>query len=178
MAEGSAAKRYARAAFELAVEAGEEEAWAEALRRMVAFFARDDVSVLLENPRMSVARKLQLVEAGLGDLPSLPLNLARLLVAQGRVKLAARVAEQLTLLLEERRGIVRARATTAVPMAEAVRASLAGRLRELTGRTVEMETEVDPSILGGIVVQIGDRLIDGSARARLRALKESLVGAR
>jgi len=105
------------------------------------------------------------------------LNLAHLLVSKGRTDAAVAIAEQFARLAEEHRGLARAKAITAVPLSEADLQTLTTRLREKTGRQVVLETEVDPSILGGVVVQIGDRLIDGSTRARLEALRDSLVGA-
>ena len=177
MADDLAAKRYARAAFELAMEAGDEPAWTEALGRTAAFFGRADVDSVLTNTRVAAAAKQELVTAGLGDLPGLPLNFARLLVVKGRSELAGPIGEAFTALVEERQGIVRAHATTAVALNDRDRRALNGRLAELTHRQVLLDTEVDQAILGGMIVQIGDRLIDGSTRARLRALRASLTGA-
>lgn len=174
-----AAKRYARAAFELAVAQGNVQAWSDALAQVGDFMSDPDVRRVLENTRVAQDAKLQLVEAALGDagLPPLALNVARLLVRKGRTALAAEVAAQFRALAEEREGIARARAVTAVELSEAERQTLAQRLEEQTGRRILLETAVEPRLIGGVIVQIGDRLVDASTRTRLEALRRQLVEA-
>lgn len=175
--EGLAAKRYALAAFELAQEHGDTNAWLSAIRQIAEFMGDPEVRRVLENSRVSQEPKQRLIDAALGDLPVLPRNLAKLLVRKNRTALAVEITSQFEDLLEAQRGVSRARAVTAVPLGSAERDALARRLREQTGKEVLLETEVDPELLGGVVVQIGDRLIDASTRARLRALRESLIRA-
>ena len=172
-----AAKRYARAAFELAAQAGSMPEWASALDEIAAFMTDAEVRRVLENTRVAQDAKQRLIEAALGDLPPLPLNLARLLVRKARTGIAAEVAAEFRRLAEERQGIARAQAVTAVELSAGERRALADRLREQTGRQIVLETAVDPALIGGVVIQIGDRLVDASTRARLRALRDSLVGA-
>jgi F-type H+-transporting ATPase subunit delta len=172
-----AAKRYAIAAFEIAQERGDTNAWLTAVRQIAEFMGDAEVRRVLENSRVGQEPKQRLIEAALNDLPPLPLNLAKLLVRKNRTALAVDIAAQFEQLLEAQRGISRARAVTAVPMGNAERDALASRLREQTGKDVVLETAVDPALLGGVVVQIGDRLVDASTRARLKALRESLIRA-
>lgn len=175
--ENLAAKRYAVAAFELAREHNDTDAWLSAVRQIAEFMGDAEVRRVLENTRVGQEPKQRLIEAALGDLPALPLNLARLLVRKGRTALAVDIAEQLERLLEQERGVSRARATTAVPLGDAEREALSRRLAAQTGGEVVLETSVDPELLGGVVVQIGDRLIDASTRAKLRALRDNLTRA-
>ena len=172
-----AARRYAQAAFELARRDNNVDVWMSALDAMAEFMNEADVKRVLENTRAGQATKLQLIAAGLGDLAPMQLNLARLLVRKGRTGLAADIAAAFRELVEEQRGVVHARATTAVPIDDAERASLTTQLRERTGKNVVLETGVDPSLIGGAVIQIGDQLIDASTRAKLIALRASLVNA-
>jgi F-type H+-transporting ATPase subunit delta len=172
----AAAKRYARAAFELATERAEAAAWTTALEQMGEFMRDAEVRRVLENTRVAQDAKQQLINAALGDLPPLPLNLARLLVRKSRTALAADIVTEFKRLVEEAQGVAHARATTAVALSEADRGALARRLQERTGRQIVLETEVDPRLVGGVVIQIGDRLVDASTRARLEALRESLTG--
>lgn len=171
-----AAKRYALAAFEIAKEQGNAEAWAQALDEMAAFMTRPDVMQMLENTRADQAEKMRLIEAGLNMLPPLTLNLARLLVRKGRASLVGDIVTEFKALLEDAQGLVHARAVTAVALSGLERDGLARRIEQQTGRRVILETEVDPNILGGVIVQIGDRLFDASTRARLEALRETLAG--
>lgn len=172
-----AAKRYAIAAFELAQEHGGTAVWQSAVRQIGEFMSDPEVRRVLENTRVGQEPKLSLVAAALADLPGLPLNLARLLVRKNRTSLAAEISAQFDQLLEAEQGVSRARAVTAVALGDTEREALAGRLREQTGGDVILETAVDPSLLGGVVVQIGDRLIDASTKSKLRALRSSLVNA-
>ncbi len=172
-----AAKRYAQAAFELAVESNSMRAWSDALARMAHFLGDGEAARALQAGRVANEAKHRLIDAGLGDLPRVPLNLAHVLVNKDRTGLAVAIAEQFTRMVEEHQGVARARAITAIPLSDADHQALTQRLRTSTGRQVQLETEVDPAILGGVVVQIGDRLLDGSTRTRLEALRDTLVGA-
>ncbi len=175
--ENLAAKRYAIAAFELAQERNEPDVWLTAVRQIAEFMGDPEVRRVLENTRVSQEPKQRLIEVALGDLPVLPLNLARLLVRKNRTALAVDISDQFQQLLENQRGVARARATTAVPLADTEREALSRRLAEQTGGEVVLETAVDPELLGGVVVQIGDRLIDASTRSKLRALRNNLTRA-
>jgi len=175
--EAVAARRYAQAVFQIAEERGDAAAWRDALRQIAEFMSDPEVRRVLENTRVGQEPKQRLVAAALADLPGLALNFARLLVRKGRTNLAWLISEQFNQMLEAQSGISRARAITAVPIGEAEQAALQRRLEEQLGRKVVIEPEVNPSLLGGVVIQIGDRLIDASTRAKLRALRESLVAA-
>lgn len=171
-----AAKRYAHAAFELAVEGKATDTWRSAIDQIAEFMGDGEVKRVLENTRVARTAKQQLIEAALSDLPALPLNFARLLVHKGRTALATDIAREFHILLEEQQGISRAHATTAVPLTDAERETLTENLREQTGNQIVLETDVDPAMLGGVIVQIGDRLVDASTRAKLEALRQNLVG--
>ena len=179
MAEESstAAKRYAQAAFELAEQDGNLKDWQAALEHMAAFMSDRPVAVMLENTRVPEESKLRLIAAGLADLPALPYNLARLLVHKRRTGLAKQVASAFSQLVEQRLGIVRVRAVTAVPLTDPERQALIERLQRQSGHEIILETAVDPNLLGGLRLQMGDKLVDASTRARLEALRESLVSA-
>lgn len=178
MASGDlGAKRYAQAAFELARESGALNDWAVALSEIGEFMGNQEVERVLENTRISSDAKLNLIEQALGTLPPLALNLARLLVQKGRTRLAGEIATEFRRLADESQGIEHAKAVTAVPLSDAEREALVNRLQSETGKRVVLETEVKPDLIGGLVLQIGDRMVDSSTRGRLQALRDSLVGA-
>ena len=172
-----AAKRYAEAAFLLAREEGKVEEWSVGLTAMAALFGDDQARKLFENTRVPVAQKLQLVERALAGVDPLVLNLARLLLRRRRTSLGPQIADAFRELVQESKGISHATVTSAVPLTTEDQRAVTQRLREITGGEVVLETEVDESILGGLVVRIGDRLIDGSTKSRLLALKRRLAGA-
>jgi F-type H+-transporting ATPase subunit delta len=172
-----AAKRYAEAAYLIAREEGTEDAWSEGLQALAALFGDPQAQAMLENTRVPGGDKLQLIEKSLAGADPLVLNLARILLRRSRTSLGPQIAEAFQELVDEAKGISHATVTSAVPLMEDDVRLVEMRLKELTGGDVVVETEVDESILGGMIVRIGDRLIDGSTRSRLQDLKRQLAGA-
>ena len=177
MQRDPAAMRYAKAAFELARERDEIERWEADLGACADVFAVPGVLDFVASRQVAVEAKESLIRRALGEPAPLVWNLVRLLASKGRLALLPQIAEQFRTLLDEHRGIAHARVATAVPMNDDERDALARRLSELTGKQVLVEAEEAPEILGGLIARIGDRLIDGSTRSRLVALKRQLAGA-
>jgi F-type H+-transporting ATPase subunit delta len=172
----SAARRYANAAFEFAESAGGLDEWERDLDLLAQIFRPPEVLPWLANPSVPLSEKESLIEIGLAFASQEARNFGRLLITRGRAPLAEQILTIFRGRLDETRGIAHALVTTAVPLAEADITAIAARLAVMTGRQVKIEPVVDPSIVGGIVVRIGDRLIDASAKARLVALKRRLAG--
>jgi F-type H+-transporting ATPase subunit delta len=173
----SAARRYAEAVFQLAQAEGREDQWDEELDLLAELFGYATTQSWLLNPSVPASEKEALIRRALASTSEEARNLARLLVSRGRPALAAAIHEAYQARLDDARGIVHAVVTTAVPLANGDLAAIEERLAGMTGRQVKMETSIDPSIIGGIVIRIGDKLIDGSTRARLLQLKRRLAGA-
>jgi F-type H+-transporting ATPase subunit delta len=173
-----AAKRYAEAAYLIARQDGKEEAWSSGLAAMAALFDDAQARAVFENTRVPPSQQLALVERALTGVDPLVLNLARILVRRRRTALGPHIAAAFEHLIDESKGISHATVTSAVPLSAEDRAAVERRLIEITSGPVVLETHVDQGILGGLVVRIGDRLIDGSTRSRLLALKRRLAGAR
>ena len=173
-----AARRYAEAAYEIAREAGTEQGWSEGLALVAAAFSDPQMAAVMQEARISTADKVALAERTLASVDPLALNLARLLVNRGRTALAAQIAEAFQELADARRGIAHAQVTTAVPLSEGEAKAVAEKLGEITGKEVVVEMRVDEEVIGGLVARIGDKLIDGSTRSRLAALKRRLQEAR
>lgn len=178
MIQEIAAKRYAEAAYLLAQETGKEAAWAEGLRATAALFGDVQAAAMFHNTRVPVEQKQQLIEKALAGVDPLVLNMARLLLRRARTDLGPQIAEAFQEILDEARGVSHATVTTAVPLSGDDMNAVEKRLGEITGGQVVVESRVDESILGGLIVRIGDRLIDGSTRSKLLALKRQLEGAR
>jgi F-type H+-transporting ATPase subunit delta len=177
MADVQAAKRYAQAVFAIAESGGSIGRWRSDLEDIAAVLAESELAGRFADARISVEDRERLAERVL-DLPSQPLNLARLLISKGRSGDARAVADAFNRLADAAEGIVHAEVTTAVVLTDAEVQSIAGRLGEQLSAAVTVATRVDPSIVGGLVVRVGDRMIDGSIRTRLRELRRELVGAR
>lgn len=177
MASVVAARRYARAAFELALDLGTLDRWEADLKRAASLLADHRVMAYMLNPKVLQRDKQKAIGDALGSvLDPLVVRFLSLLVQKDRITAIATIAEQFERLLLEHRGIVRARVTTAVGLDPGDRAMLEERLEQITQRKVELETQVDPEIMGGLIARIGDKVIDGSTRSRLVALKASLGG--
>lgn len=170
-------KRYAQAAFELALERNELEKWQEALERILEISADEEFMALLESPRLPFETKKELLLRRLGEIHPLAMNLTLLLVHKGTMRLIGDIYHQYLTLLDAHRGVERAKVTAAIPLSDEERDSIALGLGRLIERKVVVDPKVDPSIIGGFVARVGDMLIDGSIRQRLESLKKSLVEA-
>ncbi len=177
MLRDPSAKRYAQAAFELAVERGELEAWERDLGTLGAVLAPPEAQAFIANAKVPAAAKEAFLQRVTGEPAPLVWNLVRLLGSKSRLALLPQITEQFQALLDEHRGIAHAEVLTAVPVSDTEREALVRRLSELTGKQVEMELHEEPEILGGLVARIGDQLIDGSTRSKLLALKRRLASA-
>jgi F-type H+-transporting ATPase subunit delta len=173
----AATRRYAKAVFELAQEQGQVEEWARRLRTVSDVLADPQVERVVGNPTITRERRRQAVAAVLGDRTDAQgVNLAKLLVESNRADLAGQVVEEYQLLVDEAAGRVRALATTAVELTQAEQQTLARGLSTSLGKEVRLESRVEPAIIGGLVVRVGDRVIDASVATRLQRLRQHLAG--
>ena len=171
-----AARRYAEAVYAIARDSGTQDQWREDLASIAQFVEYPQVSGFLDDAKVSEEDKGRLLQRAL-DISPLGMNLARLLLQRSRLSLAPEILGEYDRMLDVERGVARARVTTAVPLSPGEGQAVAERLRVLVGaQEVRLETEVDPSLIGGMVARIGDRLIDGSVRTRLVELKRNLAG--
>jgi F-type H+-transporting ATPase subunit delta len=172
----TAARRYAEAAFEVARRDGTVEAWRRELDTTAGILGDEEVLRGLVNPAMPLEEREAIVSRALEAGASRPVrNLVLLLLRRGRLELLPRVAAEFDRLDDRRLGITHATATSAAPLAEDEVRALTSRLERLTGGTVALELKVDSDIIGGLIVRVGDRLIDGSVRGRLERLRSRLV---
>jgi F-type H+-transporting ATPase subunit delta len=172
----STARRYAEAAFAIAERDDTVEAWLDQLTVAGQVAAEPQLARQLENPEVAVEARLQVFRAALGVemLPQMG-SLLGLILRRRRVEQLPRIAAEFRRLYNRRAGIVEATATSAVELDEAELAALRGRLEQMTGAHVELQTAVDPGLLGGIQVKLGDLLMDGSVRGRLERLRSRLA---
>jgi F-type H+-transporting ATPase subunit delta len=170
------ARRYSQAVFEIAMERQELDRWQSDLRKIASLGEDATLVALLENPRLHFNDKARLLSEQLGDINPLALNLVYLLVARGRLSMLGEIADEYQRLLDSYRGIEEAEVTTAIPLDDEDKLRLGERLGAIVGKKVVIKPEVDSSLIGGIVARIGGKLLDGSTRSRLEALKRELSG--
>lgn len=169
------ARRYAQAYFDLAEAAGAVTAWRDALADVVALLGDARIAAILRNPRVPRERRARLVADVLDDVPAQAQNLARLLVEHARLAALPEVLDHYDRLADRASGVVRAEVTTAVALDPGQRDRIAQTLSQRLGGEVHTTLRQDPQILGGLVIRIGDRVIDGSVRARLEQLQAALA---
>ncbi len=175
MRPSSTARRYAEAAFEIAQEEGATEAWLNDLRTAERLAGDPQLSRYFRDPNIPRETKLQTADQVFAGLRPHVLNLLRLLVTRFRLHLLPNLVHEFETLQRDALGIVDADVTVARSISDAERDAIARRLAEVTGKQVHMATQVDPAILGGIVVRMGDRLIDASVAGRLQRLRQELA---
>lgn len=174
----SVAVRYSAALFELGVEQGNLPALSEEIRRIAETYSgSDELRAILENPIVPEASRTAILKdicERLGLSPSVR-NAIGLLAQRQRLPALPFIARGLAKLADVRAGIVRASVISATKLGEDYYVRLQHEMERRTGRKVVLERGVDAGLLGGVVVRIGDRVIDGSLRTRLATLQTQLA---
>jgi F-type H+-transporting ATPase subunit delta len=176
MAEPSTiARPYAEAAFRLADAQGKLAEWSAALANLSAVAADARVRSAIGDPSLSDAKVAGLFISILaGKLSGETENFVRVLAENGRLGVVTEIRTHFEALKNEREGVIEADVYTAFEMDKTQIADLVSRLEKKTGRKVKARVSVDKSLIGGVKVVIGDKVIDGSARAQLSALENAL----
>ncbi len=180
MREESVARRYAAALFEQAGKAGTVEAAAGELALAAETVASSDrLRALLAQPLVTQEQKTRALENAFGDRASqATMAFLHLLVHKRRINLLPEVQAAFAQMVLDYRNIAHATATSAVPLTPEQVAALEKSLEARTGKDIELETEVDPSLIGGVLVRIGDTVLDGTVRGNLERLREQLLARR
>ena len=177
MTETVIARRYARALLQVTRDHGDIPAADEHLRTLVAALKDDrEIQTFLKNPRVPAARKREALHAAL-EATGAPATLASFVSVLCRARRAAllpAVAEEFARMADEARGVLAAGVSSAAPMAPADLERVRERLAADSGKEVRIEAEVDGALLGGIAVRIGNKLVDGTLRARLEQMRSVL----
>ena len=170
----SAPRRYAEAAFQLATRDDSIETWRRELEQAAA--ATDgQLMDVLANPALPLDQRLDAANRVLADLSQSVRNIVFLLVRRRRIEQLPRVVAEFIRLDDRRQGITHATATSAALLTDLETKALTARLEQMTGGRIELATDVDEDLLGGLIVRVGDRLIDGSVRGRLERLRNQLA---
>jgi F-type H+-transporting ATPase subunit delta len=176
----TAARRYAEAAFELAVRDKAVDAWAEGLDMAAQIASDDRIRAFLDSPAAPLAERLALIDRVLdGKAPESVARLVKLLATRRAVDRLPAILAEYRRLVNRDRGVVEALVTSAAPLTANETEALKTKVAAMTDRTVDLRVQVDDSLIGGLTVRIGDTLYDASVRGRLERLREQLVsGAR
>ena len=173
----ASAKRYSRALSEIALQRDRLDQWAGDLRLMSERLQNEELRAFLEHAKVPLHQKLRATGEVLEGIDPLVHNLLSVLISRGIVGLIHDVEAGYQRLLNQHRGREQVEVRSAVPLEDAERDRVVRFLTGLISKEVVLETSVDPSILGGLVIKVGDKLIDGSARTKLEELGKQLQAA-
>ena len=169
-------RRYAQAAFELARENSNLDRWEEDLARAAEVLGDPDVMGFLDAPQVSENAKLDGIATLFADFEVMVRNTVNLMTVNRDIAKFPDMYRVFGEMTDEHRSIARAEVVTAIPLGDSQRDQLADGLAKLVGRKeVKISESVDSDLIGGVVARVGDRLIDGSTRTRLRAMRDSLA---
>ena len=177
MISSKISKRYAKALFGIGREDGNYEAYGKCLEEFVKFCEENkDFYKVISSKIFSTEERTRVLDAVLAksDFPDVVKNFLRVLLDKDRMEAIAAISEYYTKLTDEVSNITRTNIITARPLRGDALKRLRQSLEKLTGKTVKAEVTQDGSLIGGVVVKIGDMVLDGSVRAQLEGLKESL----
>lgn len=171
------ARRYARALFEVALKQGQLQPTADDLSNLRALITQsDELRAFFYSPLIPRDRKIaRLREALSTQVQPHTLRLLELLVEKRREKFFEAVCEEFQKLQEAHQGIARATIQSATPLTEAEQNALVQKLQQSTGKTIIPTFEVNPDLIGGVRVQIGDYQIDGTLRGALDRLRDQIM---
>ena len=173
------ARRYAKALFAVGKEQGTYEAYNEALRAVADLYdSTPEVADALSNPLypLDVREKVMAGIVRSMDVDKVMGNFLDLLVQKKRAEILPEITEEFRAMVDEEKNISHGSVISAVELSEDLRSKVQATLEKLTGKRVELTTSVDPSIIGGVIAKVGDLVLDGSIKAQLAGLKDSIKG--
>lgn len=171
----TAARPYARAAFELAQASSSQASWSAALELLSAVVSNSDMQVALESPRLGVEQKAQLlIDVCANKLNAEQQNLVRMLIENGRSRLLPDICALYEMMRAEAESKIEATVTSAHALNDAQQQAITAALKKKLGCDVTLVTNIDSALIGGVVIRAGDLVIDGSAQAKLVSLGQAL----
>jgi F-type H+-transporting ATPase subunit delta len=177
MRDATIARNYAEALLMLARKADDLPAWGRLIDDVANAMERDDrLRRFLEAPQVSADEKNAVLSKAYEDrAPRLFLRFLQRLVMNRRQMLIPDIANEYRDLVDEVEGRIHAQVTLARDVDEEQRAAIARHLSHTLGKTVVPQVRINPNILGGIIVRVGDRVMDGSVRRRLGILRNRML---
>jgi F-type H+-transporting ATPase subunit delta len=175
---GSVARRYAKALFDIGVEKGTFEALGQDVESLAQLYTESrELRQTLESPVFNMTQKRAIVKSVLPRVAQSPIvhNFALLLVERGRINTLPMIARAYQELTDAQLGRVRATVISAKPLDTTTEADILRALERRTGKKVLMKSEVDPSLIGGVVARVGDLVLDGSLRTRLASVGSRIL---
>jgi|TARA_B110000438_G_scaffold136366_1_gene131799 F-type H+-transporting ATPase subunit delta len=170
-----AGRRYAVAVLGIAKSSGELDTWQEAIENLDALTGSPSHVEILQGDGMTDDTFQNIVRRVMPDISSNQINLFRLLRRKNRLSLGPSIQSFFKELLDDEQNVARATVTSAVPLDESQAVEIADKLSTAMGKKIIVETKLDSSIIGGLVIRVGDRLIDASTRGQLGSLRTHIA---
>ena len=171
----AAARRYAEAAFQVALAENQLDRWEADLALAAGILSSPEVAQAVDSPAIPLTQRQAVAEALLRErISPAALRLVDLLVGRGKASLLPRVSAEYHRQLNAHRGVVEATVTSAVPLTADETAAIRSRVEAMAGAKVDLQTAVDQNLIGGLTIQVRDRLLDASIRGRLERLRDQL----
>ncbi len=171
-------REYAEALFELAVQANVTQETSEGMETVIsALMQMPEYRALLASPAISKEERLAALDTAFrGKIPDILLAILRMMVSRGHVGALDGMAREYEELSRQYRGESVALVTSAVPLKEAEAVAIRAELEKRFGRQIILRCELDPSLIGGVRVEVEGRVIDGSIRNKLEQIKDVMNG--
>lgn len=169
MAVSAVAMRYVKALFAVSEKSGERAAVLSHLDSLATLFgANPELRSALRDPRVVAEAKRRILDSvGLSDAPQALKDFVDLCLKRGRAEVVLEAPEEFQRLEREARGILVATIESVAPLSDDTRGAIKARLEEMTSKHVDLVEKIEPSLLGGVRIQIGSTRWDGSVRRRL-----------
>jgi F-type H+-transporting ATPase subunit delta len=177
MIEGSLSRRYSKALFQLAREAGQDEVIGEQLASFLAAYDGSPLRTVLSNPAFGLESRKQVMSQVSNSLQLAPLtaNFLALLLDRDRLGFLSSIVASYRRLVNQSKGRVEATVVGAEPLDGAVLEHLRDALRQLSGKDVILQQESDPTLIAGLVLELEGKIYDGSVRTQLDKMKQRVV---
>ena len=169
------ARRYAEAYFDLARAAGKIDGMGDDLARAVDMLEQPAVAEAMRNPRVALRERVKLITDLTDGLGQPTRNLLRLLLERGRIGILGAVLDRYRILADEAPRGDPGAGDAAVPLDQGLEQTIRDTLGQRLGGRIQTSVRQDPAIIGGLIIRIGDRVIDGSLRTRLQQLRAALA---
>lgn len=173
------AKRYSKGLFDLAKERNLiDDIAADCQAVLQAFESNPSLTSFLQNPKIQKKDKELLIEnAFKSNVNQYTYDFIRLLTEKGRIQFLRECAQYFLVLTDVHKGLIDVDVTSALELSAAQMMELQKKLEQSTSKKVNINRSIDPTILGGMIIKIGNKVIDGSIRTKISKIKESLLKA-
>jgi F-type H+-transporting ATPase subunit delta len=180
MRDSTIARNYAETLLALAGKAEDLRGWGKMLTDVsTAMDENPSLRLFLESPKVSAEKKSEVIGKAFTDrMPRLMLRFLQSVVMHRRQMLIPEIAQEYLNLVDAAEGRMHARVTVARETDDAGRAAIAQQLSRMFGKEVVPHLSVDPAIMGGVIVHVGDTVLDGSVRKRLASLRRRMLTGR